>query len=410
MLAVYTDSTLTYQIMRTKLTESPFNINRINPSVFVIHGPDPYQNTRSALANIDLSPAKGKKILLKPNAGRIASPGQGVTTDPRVVAAAMDAFIEAGAIVAVGDSPITGVKSLDALEATGISAAAREHNCRILDLDEAPATEVSVPDGTAIAKLKICRDILEYDIIVSIPVMKIHMHTGVTLSIKNMKGCLWRRSKVELHMLPAHESSADKSLDIAIADLASILCPHLSIIDGTVGMEGMGPSAGTPKKLDAIVVSADPFAADAVACRLMGINALSIPHLRIGAARMLGVLDIDKLCVTPENWQDFASLFEPAPKNLSIEFPNVNVLDNNSCSACQSSLLLFLRNHGEELAEYIPKGEVLNIAIGKGHESVPPGTLCIGNCTARFRDREAFVSGCPPVSSEIWIAAKKMRE
>ena len=100
---------------------------------------------------------------------------------------------------------------------------------------------------------------------------------------KRLKGCLWRRSKVELHMLPALAGSKDKPLDVAIADMASVLRPHLAIVDGTVGMEGLGPSAGRPKPLDAVVVSADAFAADAVACQLMGTAAEHIPHLRLGA-------------------------------------------------------------------------------------------------------------------------------
>ena len=53
-----------------------------------------------------------------------------------------------------------------------------------------------IPSGEAIQRLKVCPEVLEYDIVVSIPVMKMHMHTGVTLAVKNMKGCLWRRSKV----------------------------------------------------------------------------------------------------------------------------------------------------------------------------------------------------------------------
>jgi uncharacterized protein (DUF362 family) len=394
--------------MKTQLTESPFKASA--QSVFVTSGPDPYENTLTALSNIDLTPAKGKNVLLKPNAGRLAAPGKGITTDPRVVAAAIEAFTAAGANVSVGDSPITGIKSLDAIESTGIAAVARDRGCKVVDLDEKPALEVAIPNGTAIQSIKICPEVFDHDIVISIPVMKTHMHTGVSLSIKNMKGCLWKRSKVDLHMLPVQEGSDDKPLNIAIADMATALTPHMAIIDGTVGMEGLGPSAGKPKTLNAIVVGADPFAADAVACALMGLNAHSIPHLRISAEQGLGIIDLDKINISPDNWEDFGSDFETSPDNLSIEFPNVNIMDNQSCSACQSTLLLFLQHHGEELSEYIPKGEVLNMAIGKGHETVPEGTICIGNCTEKHREKGTFVSGCPPVSSEIQKALRNNRK
>jgi hypothetical protein len=84
-----------------------------------------------------------------------------------------------------------------------------------------------------------------------------------------------------------------------------------------------------------------------------------------------------------------------------LEFPNVTVLDNQSCSACQSSLLLFLKKYGEQLFDAEKGGGKTPIAIGKGHESLPPGTLCIGNCTTRFKEGRPFVPGCPPVVSQI---------
>jgi len=363
---------------------------------------DGFAAARHALSHIDLHAARGKRVLLKPNAGRVAEPGSGVCTNAAVVAAAIDAFAEAGAAdIAVGESPITGVKALEALEATGIKAVAHERDVRCIDLDARRPVNVAIPHGVAIPSVKVCADLFDFDIVVSIPVMKMHMHTGVTLAVKNMKGCLWRRSKVDLHMLPPIEGSDDKSLNFAIADMASVLRPHLALIDGTVGMEGLGPSAGTPKKLGAVVTSADPFAADAVACELMGISAAEVPHLRMGAARGLGIIDIERLEVEPSNWHDFGDSFSRAPTNLAIDFPNVEILDRNSCSACQSTVLMFMKRHAKELFDYLGDDLPVHIAIGKGHESVPDRTLCIGNCTVKHKGRGVFVPGCPPVSSAI---------
>jgi uncharacterized protein (DUF362 family) len=70
-------------------------------------GHGPYANTRAALAHIDLRLACGKRVLLKPIAGRIASAGSGIVTHPQVVAAAIDAFFEAGAQVAVVKVPLS---------------------------------------------------------------------------------------------------------------------------------------------------------------------------------------------------------------------------------------------------------------------------------------------------------------
>ncbi len=383
------------------ISHTPFHQNAFRPTVFWASGEGPYENTRKALSYIDLIPSKDKRVLLKPNVGRNVQPETGVNTHPEVVAAAIDAFREAGADVAVGESPITGVAALEALEISGVTAIAESRNCPLIDMDLLKHEIVEIPDGVAIKSLKVCREIVEFDIIVSIPVMKTHMHTGVTLSVKNMKGCLWRRSKVELHMLPRLPGRKEKPLDIAIADMSSILRPHLSIIDGTIGMEGLGPSAGNPKPLGVILVGVDAFAADSLACGLMGISARNIPHLRIGADRGYGVIDIDQIDIHPDNWKDVRDPFAPPPDKLSIEFAGFNILDEQSCSACQSTLLMFLRKYAGQLRETIPDNQEITIAIGKGHKELPADTLCVGNCTAKHRNNCIFVSGCPPVASEI---------
>ena len=382
-------------------TDNPFFDEQIAVQVTVTHGNGPYENTLEALNSIPLQNVRGKRLLLKPNAGRVAHSGEGITTHSEVVAAAIDFFREAGAEVAVGESPITGVKTPDAFESTGIADVARKRNCPLIDMDVRPFVEMDIPEGQVLHKLKLCPEVIEFDAIVSIPVMKMHMHTDVTLSVKNMKGCLWRRSKVDLHMLPPIENSDEKPINVAISDMASVLRPHLAIIDGTVCMEGLGPSAGSPKALDCIVVGVDGFAADAVACRLMGTSADDVPHLSIGAKRGFGVIDLNKITVVPENWQDWCSKFVRPPENLSIEFPNITVFDKNSCSACQSTLLLFLKDFANQIFDYLPDQDHLNIAIGKGNTELPEKTLCIGNCTAGCKQNNPFLAGCPPVASEI---------
>ncbi|MBN1766534.1 MAG: hypothetical protein JW860_14865, partial [Sedimentisphaerales bacterium] len=91
--------------------------------------------------------------------------------------------------------------------------------------------------------------------------------------------------------------------------------------------------------------------------------------------------------------------FVSPPANLAIEFPGVTILDKQSCSACQSTLMLFLQRYGEQLVQN--NDQKLNIAMGKGHKELPVDTLCIGNCTAKFKYHRPFISGCPPVASEI---------
>jgi uncharacterized protein (DUF362 family) len=372
----------------------------------VAHGPQAYENARTALGGLDLTFLRGKRVLVKPNVGRVATPESGIVSNYEVVAGTIDALREAGAQVAIGESPIVGVKVLEAFEQSGIAAIARSRDCPLIDLDQRRFVKVPVPQGVVIRELRVCPEVLEFDAVVSLPVLKMHMHTGVTLSVKNMKGCLWRRSKVELHMLPPVAGSDEKPIDIAIADMSSVLQPHLAVIDGAVGMEGLGPSAGTPKRLNVVVAGCEAYAADAVACRLMGVAAEEIPHLRIGAERGFGTIGLARLNVQPKQWQEWTDPFQRPPENLAIEFPNITVHDQHSCSACQSTLLLFLKRHQQRVLDYFPTDQPVDIAIGKGHETLPPGTLCLGNCTANLREKGIFVPGCPPVGSQILEALR----
>jgi uncharacterized protein (DUF362 family) len=383
------------------LRPSPFAFEPDRPRVDVAFGHDAYRVARSAIAAIDLSVASGARVLVKPNAGRVAPAGSGTNTSPEVVAAVVDALREAGAQVAVGDSPIAGVGPREALDASGIAAIVRARGIPVLDLDERPCVSVRLPEGRALDRIKVCADVFEHDIIVSVPVAKTHMHTGVTLAVKNMKGCLWRRSKVVLHMLSPVEGMSDKPLDIAICDMSKLLRPHLSIIDGTIGMQGLGPSAGKPKALGAVLVGVDAFATDAVACALMGRRAEDVPHLRLGAEQGYGIIDLARIAVSPADWAAHADPFEEPPRDIAIDFPNVRVLDENSCSACQSTLMMFLKRYGPTLFDYFPADHPITIAIGKGHRSMQPGTLCLGNCTAGHKQTGIYVPGCPPVVSTI---------
>ena len=210
-------------------TPSPLLDTAESPVVDVGFGSNAYEVTRHVLASLPLTRVYGAKVLLKPNAGRMAARASGIDTHPEVVAAAIDVFKNAGAHVSVGDSPIAGVRSLEALEICGIAEVVRKRGARVLDFDRRPPATVRLEAARVLDQIKVCADVLEHDLIVSIPVMKTHMHTGVTLAVKNMKGCLWRRSKTELHMLGPVEGCPDRPLDVAIANMATVLKPHLAM-------------------------------------------------------------------------------------------------------------------------------------------------------------------------------------
>ncbi|RPJ00795.1 MAG: DUF362 domain-containing protein, partial [Deltaproteobacteria bacterium] len=178
----------------------------VKPLVIVAKGDDPYSTTKMALKRFPFPDLKGKRILVKPNAARLASPGEGITTHPSVVSATIDCLRENGAQdIVIGEGCIFGVDARDAFRMTGMEEISEKKNVKLIDMDRFGPAERSIPNGKLLKKVKVSSMLKNFDWIVSIPVMKTHMHTRVSLSIKNMKGLLWRREKAKLHHLRSNE-------------------------------------------------------------------------------------------------------------------------------------------------------------------------------------------------------------
>lgn len=334
----------------------------------------------------------------------MASPGEGVTTHPLVVSAAVDFLKEKGAKkVVIGESCLFGVDARKAFQANGMREISRKSRADLLDLDRFDPLEITIPDGRLLKKIKVPALLKDIDLIISVPVMKTHMHTQVSLSIKNMKGLLWRREKARLHHLRSSKkiTGRHKALDHAISEMATILSPHFSIIDGTVGMEGMGPSYGRPKKMGIVLVGRNPLSVDAVASRLMGFNPESISHLKLCSERRMGEIRLQNIIVQPADYLKWESPFEPPPSQFSIPYPDVMVYDEGSCSACLSTLIVFLKKYHSILTPYYLDDKKIHIGIGKHLNRCPQGTLLIGNCTSKKKKRGIFIQGCPPVALHI---------
>jgi uncharacterized protein (DUF362 family) len=386
----------------------------MDPLVIISKGKDPYDTTRMALKRFPLPDLKKRRILIKPNAARLASPGEGVTTHPLVVSATIDHLRENGIKeITIGEGCIFGVDPQEAFRKTGLEEMSGKKGVKLIDLDRFDPAERIIPDGRLLKRVKVSSALNNFDWIISIPVMKTHMHTHVSLSIKNMKGLLWRREKARLHQLRSDKNigRGHKALDLAISEMATILMPDLTIIDGTVGMEGMGPAYGKSKEMGIILVSDHALSADAVAARLMGFNPESIPHLKLCSEMGMGEIQLQKISIKPKDYLKWEIPFEPPPSTLSISFPDVVVYDEGSCSGCLSTLLVFLREYHSQLYGYHLEDKNIHIGIGKHLKICPKGTILIGNCTTRMKRRGIFVRGCPPVSSQIMraLSQKKSR-
>src|SRR5438093_598718 len=217
------------------------------------------------LFNLDV---RGKSVLLKPNIVEYIL-GRPLNTDTQLVGAAAEAFLRLDAAsVTVGEGPGHHRDTNLLLYETGLADQLAQRNIRFVDLnrDELIRTKLQA-NYSSLGHLWLPRTVLASDLVVSMPKVKTHHWTGVTLSMKNMFGIVpgsrYGWPKNVLHWAGIHES---------ILDICATVRPHFVIADGIVAMQGDGPLNGTERKLNTIVLSDDPVAADATCGRALGMN------------------------------------------------------------------------------------------------------------------------------------------
>jgi uncharacterized protein (DUF362 family) len=146
--------------------------------------------------------------------------------------------------------------------------------------------------------------------IISVPALKTHSMTGVTLGLKNVAvGLMSGRVYGFFKYACPHQKIPEW-----ITDVDSIFKIKYTVVDGIWGMEGNGPLGGEPVEMDLIIAGADPVAVDAVSTAVMGFNPKNIGHLTMAAKHGLGVADLDQIVVKGEKIASAAKEFKVVPK------------------------------------------------------------------------------------------------
>lgn len=210
-------------------------------------------------------------VLVKPNLITSHTYETGITTDPMVVEAVINRVHDLGkkAIVVETDGGITSPD--EAIHTTGMMEVIERLGAEYVNMRKLKdKVELVVEESHSLKTFKVAKIATE-NAIITVPTMKTLHHTGITMGLKNMFGMLTTRKKFLLHR---------HGMNNVIYDIVKTLPPHLSVIDGFYGKEGKGPWQGEPVKMDTIIASVDPIAADATAARCIGIDPETIDHIR----------------------------------------------------------------------------------------------------------------------------------
>ncbi len=287
----------------------------------------------------------GKNCVLKPNLLLPKKPEKAVTTHPTVMQALAEISWENGAKeLTIGDTPggpfnRPYLKTL--YKATQMEKVAQASGAKLnYSLDE---VDTPFPAGKVIKRVALAGFIKHCDVLINAAKMKTHGLTRMTGGVKNLFGALPGMQKTEYHM----KMNEINHFSTLLVDIARLLNPPLTVIDGVEGMEGNGPSSGTIKKAGKIVMARNVFAADFVMARIMGMNPLHVPTIRIAEnldlpaknsdIEIIGDLGKEKFLI-PQGKREITLLSGFIPEKwiprIHNFFQPVPIFDREKCVGC----------------------------------------------------------------------------
>lgn len=329
----------------------------------------------------------GQKVLLKPNYTGLLIPGEGGVTSLEVQEGVILLLQELGVTdITIGDGCGTvHIGTTKIFQETGVKAMADRLGVKTMDLNLDRMVEKRDPRFREIDKVRVASTMYDVDLVINLPVIKTHAMTNATCASKNLKGAIAPAEKRRFHNILLHQ---------AIADMLCVMPPVLTIVDGLVAQEGLGPAEGTPVALDMIMAGENTLAVDGVALDIMCMPLEDVQHLKLAQDMGLGSCLLDDIEVLGDDLAIFRRPFRRATTDIK-EFPGVEIYSENACCGCISTLMIALgrMNAIGDLTKF----KDLQVCVGTG---VPEGTvyknMCfIGRCT-----RGAYTRACGDPANE----------
>jgi len=344
----------------------------------------------------DLKRVRGQ-ILIKPNIGCVALPREAANTDPRVAQALVRLLRRAGQKdIVIAESAVIGVDSRDCFAAAGFTEMCRAEGVALVDLKQEAVTEVDVPGGRVLEKVRIFRRALEAELVIDLPKLKTITAVPMSLGMKNLKGLLPDSEKRRFHHL---------DLSQAVADLSRVVRPGLTVIDGILAND-----LYRPRPMGLLVAGRNTVATDAVGARVMGLDPAEIRYLTAAAEAGLGSILGEEIAIAGLPLAEVRRPFHQAVSHTAgfkELFPQVDIAEGGACSSCIGVLYRVLSTARDQ--GFLDRWQGWTLAVGPtAPADAGEKTLFLGNCLKKHQDGQWF-PGCPPLSLDLidYLAGKK---
>lgn len=237
---------------------------------------------------------KGQKVVVKPNIGWDRTPELAANTNPDLVAEIIRQCLAAGAKeVIVFDHTCDDWRRC--YKNSGIQAAVEKAGGKMMPAhEESYYREVNLPQGVNLKSTKIHEAILDSDVWINVPVLKMHGGAKMSVSLKNLMGIVWDRRFFHSH-----------NLQQCIADCNTLSKkPVLNIIDAYRVIKSNGPQGRTESDValaKGLFISSDSVAADTAAIKFYNqispMDISAVEHVGKAEALRVGTTKIEGLNV-----------------------------------------------------------------------------------------------------------------
>jgi len=311
--------------------------------VGVGYSSDPYTAAAAALSACGQFPTNlvGQTVVIKPNLVVPKPSTSGATTDPHVVQAIVDLCIAAGATqILIVEAALPGTPS--DFGPCGYSTVFQSYpQVQLVDLRTGTYVLTPVPGGGyAYQEMWVPSIVLEPNtFFISAAKLKTHADAVVTLSMKNLVG-LASETAYALPVaqnFPRHDLH-DRGIDLSIMDLNLVRPIDFAVIDGVWGMEGQGPTSGTPVATNVVLAGLNPVAVDRVGLDVMEIPQNAVTYLEYAAQAGLGPPDTSTVTQLGDTYSPYPFVPAITPPVLWQPVASPNTI---SISAGQSTTITY---------------------------------------------------------------------
>ncbi|MBQ7935520.1 MAG: DUF362 domain-containing protein [Clostridia bacterium] len=242
----------------------------------------------------------GMKVGIKANLVTFMKPEAAGTTHPALLSALAALLTEKGAKVTVGDSPgglYTAVYLDRVYAATGMKEAEKAGATLNHDFS---VKEAEFPEAKVAKTFTYTGWLDSMDAIINFCKLKTHGMMSMSCAAKNMFGAVPGTVKPEYHYrFPDPMQFANM-----ILDLNEYFKPCLHIVDGVIGMEGNGPTAGKPRQIGLLMASANPHACDRIGAALIGLSPDEVPTLKAAVLRGMIPENAEEIPTVGIDWKE----------------------------------------------------------------------------------------------------------